>query len=109
MEQRRSSIRILLLDDRPEEMQRGLASVLDWKTFDLTLRIAQTQEAFVSALAWQPDVILCAAVLQRFDAAKALEAITLHGAEVPVVLTTADECEQVAADLDSAVIAIIAR
>jgi PAS domain S-box-containing protein len=110
MEQRRRFVRILLLDDRPEEMERGLASALDWTIFDRTLRVAQTQEAFVSALTWQPDVILCAAVLQRFDAAKALEVLTLQRAEVPVVLlTTAGEYEPVPADLNSAVIAIIVR
>jgi CheY-like chemotaxis protein len=78
-------VRVLIVDDVPNELEQALAE-LAGSEFAFTFRAAHTLEDLCCDLDWQPDLILCADLLQRFDVYQALEALTLRGVDIPLVV-----------------------
>src|SRR5690242_2230307 len=91
-------VRLLLVDDVPEEVERVLSGCLELAPFGVTMQTADSVETFVASLEWKPDVILCTDVLRNFDAIQAAEALTWRGLQIPLlVLTVARTAERVTA------------
>ena len=78
-------VRVLIVDDVPNELEQALAEIAG-SEFAFTFRAAHTLEDLWCGLDWQPDLILCADLLQRFDVYHALEALTLRGLDIPLVV-----------------------
>ena len=91
-----SPIRILVLDDSPEDVQ-WVQMNLEKQGVSVELQRVGTQESFVEALQQSPDLLLLDYTLPQFDGVAALKIVRDHGLDTPCIFISGTFGEDVLA------------
>lgn len=91
-------LRILLLEDNLSDAELIVQEVLN-AGFSFIEKRVDTREKFISEIKkFTPDIILADYYLPQFSALEALEILKQHRADIPVILITGSQSEEVAVE-----------
>jgi PAS domain S-box-containing protein len=88
-------LRVLVLSDTAAECDM-LARQLVSAGFEVALRRASTEAAYLAELASPPDLILADNALRAFDAMHALQILGMHGLDIPLIVVAEAAGEEAA-------------
>ena len=99
MAERSTSIRVLILGDRPEDVE-PLIHELRQSDFEPKWLRVETESEYTTHLGWRPDVILADCNMLLLDAPRALESLRRHHLDtVPFIALSEASAENAAAAL----------
>lgn len=93
-----SNVRVLILEDRPEDAELMIFE-LRRRQFDPEWRRADTESEFRVQLEWPPDVILADYNMPLLDAPRALELLREFSLDIPFIVVSGAIGEEVAVDM----------
>ncbi|MFH0795304.1 MAG: response regulator, partial [bacterium] len=90
-------LRVLLLEDNPDDAQLVERELIK-SGFSLVTKRVETREEFLSALSeFNPDILIADFSLPQFDALSALRLLKVNDSDLPVILVTGSQSEEMAA------------
>ncbi len=95
---RKRRLRILLVEDRPDDVAL-VRRTLEKGGFEIALTVADTEGAYVSGLAARPDIILSDYHLPNFSGERALELAHLMAPDLPFIVLSGSLGEEACADI----------
>lgn len=95
---RKRRLSILLVEDRPDDVAL-VRRTLEKCGYEITLTVADTEDAYVSGLAAHPDIILSDYHLPKFSGERALELAHVMAPKLPFIVLSGSLGEEACADI----------